>query len=208
MNPDPDYSAAYVVLETDGEHEGHGLTFTLGRGNELCIAGIESLAPRLVGVSLEEITSDMGAFWRHLTGDSQLRWIGPDKGVIHLATGAVVNALWDLWGRSTGKPVWQLVTDMTPEEIVRCIDFRYLTNALTAEACSILERAREGRDERPLSSWPGLPDLHHLRRLAGLLGRQAPQALPGGSCSRMDPPSPRSGPTSRMIFADCAPCVK
>ncbi len=149
MNPDPDYSAAYVILETDGEHEGHGLTFTLGRGNELCIAGIESLAPRLVGVSLEEITSDMGAFWRHLTGDSQLRWIGPDKGVIHLATGAVVNALWDLWGRSTGKPVWQLVTDMTPEEIVRCIDFRYLTNALTpAEACSILERAREGRDER------------------------------------------------------------
>ncbi|MDP6208691.1 MAG: hypothetical protein QGG01_10300, partial [Roseibacillus sp.] len=114
MNPDPDYSAAYVVLETDGEHEGHGLTFTLGRGNELCIAGIRSLAPCLVGMSLEEITSDMGAFWRYLTGDSQLRWVGPDKGVIHLATGAVVNAVWDLWARTEGKPVWQLVTGMTP----------------------------------------------------------------------------------------------
>ena len=149
MNPDPDYSAAYVVLETDGEHEGHGLTFTLGRGNELCIAGIRSLAPYLVGMSLEEITSDMGAFWRYLTGDSQLRWVGPDKGVIHLATGAVVNAVWDLWARTEGKPVWQLVTGMTSDEIVRCIDFRYLTNALTPEeACEILERTREGREER------------------------------------------------------------
>ena len=149
MNPDPDYSAAYVVLETDGEHEGHGLTFTLGRGNELCIAGIRSLAPYLVGMSLEEITSDMGAFWRYLTGDSQLRWVGPDKGVIHLATGAVVNAVWDLWARTEGKPVWQLVTGMTSDEIVRCIDFRYLTNALTpGEACEILERTREGREER------------------------------------------------------------
>ncbi|MCH2063865.1 MAG: L-fuconate dehydratase [Roseibacillus sp.] len=149
MNPDPDYSAAYVVLETDGDHEGHGLTFTLGRGNELCIAGIRSLAPCLIGMSLEEITSDMGAFWRHLTGDSQLRWVGPDKGVIHLATGAVVNAVWDLWARAEGKPVWELVTGMTPDEIVRCIDFRYLTNALTPEeACDILERAHEGREER------------------------------------------------------------
>ena len=149
MNPDPDYSAAYVILETDGDHEGHGLTFTLGRGNELCVAAIQSLAPLVVGCSLKEIVSDMGAFWRHVTGDSQLRWVGPDKGVIHLATGAVVNAVWDLWAREEGKPVWQLVNEMTSEEIVRCLDFRYLTNALTPqEAYDILEKTREGRDER------------------------------------------------------------
>ena len=149
MNPDPDYSAAYVILETDGDHEGHGLTFTLGRGNELCVAAIESLAPLVVGCSLKEIVSDMGAFWRHVTGDSQLRWVGPDKGVIHLATGAVVNAVWDLWARDEGKPVWQLVNEMTSEEIVRCLDFRYLTNALTPqEAYDVLEKTREGRDER------------------------------------------------------------
>ncbi|MBG68768.1 MAG: fuconate dehydratase [Roseibacillus sp.] len=149
MNPDPDYSAAYVILETDGDHEGHGLTFTLGRGNELCVAAIESLAPRVVGYSLEEIVSDMGAFWRHVTGDSQLRWVGPDKGVIHLATGAVVNAVWDLWARHEGKPVWQLVNEMTSEQIIRCIDFRYLTNALTPqEAHDILEKTRDGRNER------------------------------------------------------------
>ena len=149
MNPDPDYSAAYVILETDGDHEGHGLTFTLGRGNELCVAAIQSLAPLVVGCSLKEIVSDMGAFWRHVTGDSQLRWVGPDKGVIHLATGAVVNAVWDLWAREEGKPVWQLVNEMSSEEIVRCLDFRYLTNALTPqEAYDILEKTREGRDER------------------------------------------------------------
>ena len=118
MNADPDYSAAYVVLETDGGPEGHGLTFTIGRGNDLCRAGIELLMPRLTGLKLSDITADMGAFWRHMTGDSQLRWVGPDKGVMHLATGAVVNAVWDLWGKATGKPVWQLVADMEPEEIV------------------------------------------------------------------------------------------
>ncbi|HBM76775.1 MAG TPA: fuconate dehydratase [Verrucomicrobiales bacterium] len=149
MNPDPDYSAAYVILETDGAHEGHGLTFTLGRGNELCVAAIQSLAPLVVGYSLKEIVSDMGAFWRHVTGDSQLRWVGPDKGVIHLATGAVVNAVWDLWARDEGKPVWQLVSEMSSEQIVRCLDFRYLTNALTPEeAYDILEKTREGRHER------------------------------------------------------------
>ncbi|MDG2489048.1 MAG: L-fuconate dehydratase [Roseibacillus sp.] len=149
MNPDPDYSAAYVILETDGAHEGHGLTFTLGRGNELCVAAIQSLAPLVVGCSLKEIVSDMGAFWRHVTGDSQLRWVGPDKGVIHLATGAVVNAVWDLWARDEGIPVWQLVSEMSSEQIVRCLDFRYLTNALTPEeAYDILEKTREGRHER------------------------------------------------------------
>lgn len=149
MNADPDYSAAYVVLETDGGLQGHGLTFTIGRGNDLCRAAIDLLMPRLVGLSLAEITADMGAFWRHVTGDSHLRWVGPDKGVMHLATGAVVNAVWDLWAKHAGKPVWQLVADMTPDEIVKLIDFRYLTNALTPdEARAILTKAKEGQAER------------------------------------------------------------
>lgn len=149
MNADPDYSAAYVVLETDGGLQGHGLTFTIGRGNDLCRAAIDLLMPRLVGLSLSEITADMGAFWRHVTGDSHLRWVGPDKGVMHLATGAVVNAVWDLWAKHAGKPVWQLVADMTPEEIVKLIDFRYLTNALTQEeALAILTKAKDGQADR------------------------------------------------------------
>jgi L-fuconate dehydratase len=149
MNADPDYSAAYVAIETDGGVEGHGLTFTIGRGNDLCRAAIDLLMPRLVGMSLSEITADMGAFWRHVTGDSHLRWVGPDKGVMHLATGAVVNAVWDLWAKVAGKPVWQLVADMSPAEIVRLIDFRYLTNALTKdEALAILTKAQAGKDAR------------------------------------------------------------
>src|SRR5579883_190499 len=134
MNPDPDYSAAYVILDTDRPGlEGHGLTFTIGRGNEICCAAIEALRPLVVGCSLTWIAEDMGRFWRHITGDSQLRWIGPDKGAMHLATGAVVNAVWDLWAKAVGKPLWRLVAEMTPEEFVRCIDFRYLTDALTPE---------------------------------------------------------------------------
>ncbi|KJV10349.1 fuconate dehydratase [Elstera litoralis] len=149
MNADPDYSAAYVVLETSGGLEGHGLTFTIGRGNDLCRAAIDLLMPRLVGLSLAEIIADMGAFWRHVTGDSHLRWVGPDKGVMHLATGAVVNAVWDLWAKHAGKPVWQLVADMSPEEIVKLIDFRYLTNALTRdEALDILTKTKQGEPVR------------------------------------------------------------
>lgn len=149
MNPDPDYSAAYVVLHTDGTHEGHGLTFTIGRGNEICVAAIHALRDRVVGLDLEWIIEDMGRFWRHVTSDSQLRWIGPDKGAIHLATGAVVNAAWDLWAKDVGKPVWELVGEMTPEEIVRLVDFRYLTDAITAdEALALLKRAEPGKAAR------------------------------------------------------------
>ena len=114
MNPDPDYSAAYVVLGTDGAPEGHGLTFTIGRGNEVVVAAIEALRSRVVGLELDWIRADPGRFWRHVTSDSQLRWIGPDKGAMHLATGAVVNAAWDLLAKESGKPVWQLVGEMTP----------------------------------------------------------------------------------------------
>jgi L-fuconate dehydratase len=112
MNPDPDYSAAYVILETDTEGlSGHGLTFTIGRGNEICCAAIAAMKHLIVGLTLEDLKQDPAGVWRRLTGDSQLRWIGPDKGAMHLATGAVVNALWDLWARADDKPVWQLVAD-------------------------------------------------------------------------------------------------
>ena len=151
MNPDPDYSAAYVVLTTDaGDHlEGHGMTFTIGRGNELCCAAIEALKPLIVGRTLESFTEDMGAFWRHITSDSQLRWVGPEKGVIHLATAAVVNAVWDLWAKVQGKPVWKLVADMTPTEFVRCIDFRYITDAISpGEAHQMLEKLSATKAER------------------------------------------------------------
>ena len=150
MNPDPDYSAAYVVLETDVPGlEGHGLTFTIGRGNEICCAAIRALAPLVVGRDLAGIAEDMGGFWRHVTSDSQLRWIGPDKGAIHLATGAVVNAVWDLWAKAEGKPVWRLVADMTPEEIVRLVDFRYITDFLAPdEALALLRERAPGQAAR------------------------------------------------------------
>ena len=145
MNPDPDYSAAYVVLETDAPGlEGHGLTFTIGRGNELCVAAVEALKPLVVGETLESFTRDMGAFWRRITGDSQLRWVGPEKGVIHLATAAVVNAVWDLWAKTEGKPLWKLLVDLSPEEIVRCVDFRYITDAITPDEALEILRKNEG----------------------------------------------------------------
>ncbi len=143
MNTAPDYSATYVILSTDrGDRlAGHGLTFTIGRGNEVVLAAANALRPLIVGQTLEAIAADMGAFWRHITGDSQLRWIGPEKGAIHLATAAVVNAVWDLWSRAEGKPVWKLLADMTPAEIVKCIDFRYITDAITPnEALALLRR--------------------------------------------------------------------
>jgi len=142
MNSNPDYSAAYVVLKTDvPDLEGHGLTFTIGRGNEICVAAIHALVPLIVGHTLESFTADMRAFWRSITSDSQLRWIGPEKGAIHMATAAVVNAVWDLWARVEGKPIWKLLTDMEPEQLVSCIDFRYISDALTPdEAVDILRR--------------------------------------------------------------------
>ncbi len=149
MNPDPDYSAAYVVVETDSGLCGHGLSFTLGRGTEIVVAAVQAMRSLVCGRSLEEITADMGGFWHRMTGDSQLRWIGPDKGAVHLATAAVVNAVWDLWAKSEGKPVWRLVADLSPEEFVRLVDFRYLTDALRPEeALAILERQADGKAAR------------------------------------------------------------
>ncbi|MCB4363479.1 L-fuconate dehydratase [Hydrogenophaga taeniospiralis] len=150
MNPDPDYSAAYVILETDLPGlEGHGLTFTIGRGNEICCAAIEAMRHLVVGLDMAWVTEDMGRFWRYITSDSQLRWIGPDKGAIHLATGAVVNAVWDLWAKQEGVPVWELVARMSPEEIVKLIDFRYITDCITPEeALALLKERAVGKEER------------------------------------------------------------
>jgi len=149
MHTRPDYSATYVILHTDTTWEGHGLTFTIGRGNEVVVAAVRALASLVVGLTLEEITADPAAFWRRLANDSQLRWIGPEKGAIHLATAAVVNAVWDLWAKSEGKPLWRLLADMTPEELVRCVDFRYLSDALTPEeALTLLRRQTPTKAER------------------------------------------------------------
>jgi len=151
MNHDPDYSAAYVVLQTDHQDglSGHGLTFTIGRGTELCVAAIEALAPHVVGKTLEDLTSDMAGFWRSLAGDSQLRWLGPEKGVVHLATAALVNAVWDLYAKVEGKPLWKLLADMSPEDLVACIDFRYIEDALSpAQALEILRRNAGSRVDR------------------------------------------------------------
>lgn len=149
MHTDPDYSAAYVVLHTDGSLEGHGLTFTIGRGNEVCTRAIEAYRPLVVGLSLDDITADFAGFWRTLAGESQLRWLGPEKGVIHLALAAIVNAVWDLYAKAEQKPLWKLLSDMTPAQIVSCIDFRYITDALTpAEAIAILERQQTTKPQR------------------------------------------------------------
>jgi L-fuconate dehydratase len=182
MNPDPDYSAAYVVLETNHPEglAGHGLTFTIGRGNELCVAAIELLSVHVVGRTLEEIARDMAGFWRSLVADSQLRWLGPEKGVVHLATAALVNAVWDLYAKVEGKPLWKLLADMSPAQLVACIDFRYIDDALSPDdAVAILERRLAGRGQREAemlrdgfpayttsAGWIGYSDAK-IRQLAG-----------------------------------------
>lgn len=145
MNPDPDYSAAYVVLRTDSIDGlcGHGLVFTIGRGNDIQTAALAALAPMVVGLSVDEVISDLGSFARRLTGDSQLRWLGPEKGVMHMAIGAVINAAWDMASRHADKPLWRFIADMTPEQIVAQIDFRYLSDALTPEEALQILRASQ-----------------------------------------------------------------
>ncbi|ULC58045.1 L-fuconate dehydratase [Flaviramulus sp. BrNp1-15] len=150
MNPDPDYSAAYVILETNKKGlEGHGLTFTIGRGNEVCVKAIESMSHLIVNKTLSSFTKNMGAFWTMITGDSQLRWLGPEKGIIHLATGAVVNAVWDLYAKTEKKPLWKLITDMSPEKLVSCIDFKYISDVITPEeALNMLKSLDSTKQER------------------------------------------------------------
>ena len=141
MNLAPDYSAAYVILHVDHGPDGHGMTFTIGRGNEICCSAIGAVSDLLVGRQIEDLFTDMGATWKLVTGDSQLRWTGPEKGVIHLAAAAVINAIWDMYGKHAGQPVWQLIAGMSPADMVSLIDWRYLSDALSpAEA---LERLQE-----------------------------------------------------------------
>jgi len=135
MHTDPDYSAAYVVLGTDrGDGiAGHGLTFTIGRGTEVVVAGVNALRPLVVGQPLAAFTQAPGAFFKMVTSsDTQLRWLGPEKGVMQLATAAVVNALWDLWAKIAGKPLWKLLSDLSPAQIVELVDWRYLTESQTS----------------------------------------------------------------------------
>lgn len=151
MNPDPDYSAAYLRLDTDAIDglSGHGFVFTIGRGNDVQLAAIEALTEYIVGQQVDELLDDMGKTSELLTRDSQLRWLGPEKGVMHMAIGAVINALWDLKAKRVGLPLWELLARMSPEEIVSLVDFRYLTDALTSEeALEILRARQEGKEER------------------------------------------------------------
>jgi L-fuconate dehydratase len=180
VNVDPDYSAAYVILRTGAGEEGHGFAFTCGRGNDVQVAAIDAFAPLVVGLEVEPILADTRAFSARLTGDSQLRWLGPEKGAIHMAAAAILNAVWDLWAKREGKPVWRLLADMTPEQVVGLVDFRYLADALTPEeALALLEERAAGRAEREATlherglpayttspGWLGYSD-EKLRRLCG-----------------------------------------
>jgi L-fuconate dehydratase len=149
VNKDPDYSAAYCILETDAGIEGHGLTFTLGRGTELCVSALRYLIRFVEGRTLESLTANLNAMYLELTGDTQFRWLGPEKGVIHLACGALINAIWDLYAKAEGKPVWRLLADLSPEQIVSAIDFRYIADALSPEeALAILRKGKEGQQQR------------------------------------------------------------
>lgn len=173
-----DYSATYVTVETDSGLTGDGLTFTNGRGNEICVAAVHALEHHVIGRRLDDIVSNFRAFYRDLTLDKQLRWLGPEKGILHMATGALINAVWDLWARREQKPMWKLLADLTPEQIVSAIDFSYITDAITPhEALDILREASDGkaareaemlRDGYPAyttsTGWLGYPD-EKVRRL-------------------------------------------
>ena len=188
VNVDPDYSAAYAILRTDAGDglEGHGFAFTCGRGNEVQVAAIDAFAPLVVGREVEEVVADTGAFWRSLTGESQLRWLGPEKGVVHMAVAAIVNAVWDLWAKRAGKPVWKLLADLSPEQLVALTDFTYITDAITPdEALALLRDRQAGRADREVvlrqrglpayttsPGWLGYDD-EKLRRLTA-------EALAGG----------------------------
>src|SRR5436190_18897006 len=149
VHKDTDYSASYVVLKTDSGEEGHGFTFTIGRGNDICAEAIRAFMPLVVGQDVDAVFADSAAFWRSLAGDSQLRWLGPEKGVVHISMAAIVNAMWDLHAKQAGKPLWKLLSDMTPRQIVNCIDFSYITDALTTdEALAILEKQHATKSER------------------------------------------------------------
>ncbi len=148
-NKDPDYSAAYIVLETEQGNRGNSLIFTIGRGNDICCEAVKTMRHLVIGVDLDDITTDIGKFYNELRSDSQLRWLGPEKGVMHMAAGGIMNAVWDMWARSVDKPVWRLLADMTPEQFVNCLDLRYVDDALTRdEALAIVEKNQSTKQQR------------------------------------------------------------
>jgi L-fuconate dehydratase len=173
-----DYSATYVTVETDTGLAGDGLTFTNGRGNEIVVAAVHALKHHVVGKRLDDIVADFRGFYRELTVDKQLRWLGPEKGILHMATGALINAIWDLWAKREHKPMWKHLSDLTPEQIVSTIDFTYINDVLTPhEALDILRRRQQGKAEREKemlrdgypayttsTGWLGYPD-EKVRRL-------------------------------------------
>ncbi|KAK9508909.1 hypothetical protein O3M35_006350 [Rhynocoris fuscipes] len=149
MHTDPDYSCAYVILHTNSDIKGYGLTFTLGKGTEIVVTAVRALQYHVIGKYTNYIFNNFASVWRSITSDSQLRWIGPEKGVIHLATAAIINALWDLWARIEKKPVWKLLIDLTPEQLVSTIDFRYITDVITKqEAIELLKKEIPNKQER------------------------------------------------------------
>ena len=150
MNPDPDYSAAYVIIETDQSSlKGHSFAFTLGRGNDLCCNAIKALQHLVIGLDINWIRDNQSAFSRRMTSDSQLRWIGPEKGIIHMASGAIINAVWDILSKLDNKPLWQLVSDMDSDEISNAIDFRHITDFLNQdEAVEILKSHHKTKLDR------------------------------------------------------------
>ena len=150
MNPDPDYSAAYVIIETDQSSlKGHSFAFTLGRGNDLCCNAIKALQHLVIGLDLNWIRDNQSAFSRRMTSDSQLRWVGPEKGIIHMASGAIINAVWDILSKLDNKPLWQLVSDMNAEQISNTIDFRHITDFLNQdEAVEILKSHQKTKLDR------------------------------------------------------------
>jgi len=180
VNVDPDYSATYVTLETDRPDglKGYGLTFTNGRGNEVCVTAVEALKHHVLGLRLESLANNLGQFWNDITSDTQVRWLGPEKGAIHLAAAGLVNAVWDLYARAERKPLWKLLVDMKPEQIVACIPFRHVSDALKpGEAIEILQRnenTKSAREKEMLevgypayttsAGWLGYPD-ERVRRL-------------------------------------------
>jgi L-fuconate dehydratase len=230
MHRDPDYSAAYVVLRTDQRGlDGFGLAFTIGRGNELVVAGIQALLPLVVGRTMAEIRADFAGFWRALTSETQLRWVGPEKGVIHLATAALVNAVWDLWARAEEKPLWKLVCDLPAEELVGALDFRYVEDALTPhDALAILRENEPGRARREAEllergfpayttsvGWLGYPDdkLRHLCREALAQGFRHFKMKVGANRAddrrraaliraEIGPPRPAGGAPGRHLMMD------
>ena len=170
MNPDPDYSAPYVILRTeDPKLTGHGFAFTIGPGTEVVVAAIEALRPHVLGTDARALFADMGAFYRRLIGISQFRWLGPEKGVMHMAIGALLNAVWDLFAKSRGVPLWQLLVEFTPAEIVSLVDFRYIVDAIGPDdALRLLESLAPEKNARTTELLDGPARLHDVGRLAGL----------------------------------------